>query len=360
MSQKATSEPKPEPEGEHIFPETRLADIARRWQVMHKAGDEGALELLEQIIVESTPMFRRFAQHENFHLTVDLEVLVTSAQQKVPRWLEKWEPKKGRLFSWFTKCAKNVFRGEAVKVSAWRKKHYTFGLVNDDSDPSSAGYKISAMEKMLGLFTDPEVYTKAEGARHLKKDLHNIYSRWGSETELGAIRYILSSFESIDDDEHSRQNVIRGVGYAWGLSSEMARFFYNWCLVSLRDVMYERQNVGSRFNSLKMTPMDIFLSKHSYSFIPDMLNIVDWDQMLKLIAVFGGMRVKFPTVSGLKKDIEKHKMMVEMMKSDMDPKEFSKIAKKYGKTDRTAQQIFTDLTDEYSQDRTAEIEVFTD
>lgn len=60
--------------------------------------------VLEQIVEGSTAMFERLAQFEDFHYTVDLPILVSAAQEKVIKWLTKWQPKKGRLFSWFSKC----------------------------------------------------------------------------------------------------------------------------------------------------------------------------------------------------------------------------------------------------------------
>ena len=75
--------------------------------------------VLEQIVEGSTAMFERLAQFEDFHYTVDLPILVSAAQEKVIKWLAKWQPKKGRLFSWFSKCAKNAFRSELVKVNQY-------------------------------------------------------------------------------------------------------------------------------------------------------------------------------------------------------------------------------------------------
>ncbi len=80
--------------------------------------------VLEEIVIGSTAMFERLAMYEDFHYTVDLKILVSAAQERVVKWLLRWEPKKGRLFSWFSKCAKNAFRSELVKVNQFRKRYY--------------------------------------------------------------------------------------------------------------------------------------------------------------------------------------------------------------------------------------------
>lgn len=96
--------PRVEVEGQHIFPDDELHQLAVRWKELtaQKRSAE-AMVLLEQIIIGSTPMFERLAQHEKLHQTVDLDILVSAAQEKVVKWLLKWEPKLGKLFTYFSK-----------------------------------------------------------------------------------------------------------------------------------------------------------------------------------------------------------------------------------------------------------------
>ena len=92
------------PSNEHIFKKTEITALAVRWKELVEGGAHSeAMLILEQIVVMSTVMFERLAQHEEYHHTVDLPVLVSAAQEKVVRWLEKWDPKKGNIFSWFSK-----------------------------------------------------------------------------------------------------------------------------------------------------------------------------------------------------------------------------------------------------------------
>lgn len=91
-------------EGEHIFPASKLTPLAIKWKQLYAAGrHKEAMLVLEEIVIGSTAMFERLAQFEDFHFTVDLPILVSAAQEKVIKWLIKWQPKKGKLFSWFSK-----------------------------------------------------------------------------------------------------------------------------------------------------------------------------------------------------------------------------------------------------------------
>lgn len=89
--------------GEHIFPASQLTPLAVQWKELTASGrHKEAMLVLEEIVRGSTAMFERLAQYEDFHYTVDLPVLVSAAQEKVIKWLLRWQPKKGRLFSWFS------------------------------------------------------------------------------------------------------------------------------------------------------------------------------------------------------------------------------------------------------------------
>jgi hypothetical protein len=164
---------KPSLEGEHIFPASQLTPLAVKWKELSSAGrHKEAMQVLEEIVVGSTAMFERLAMYEDFHYTVDLKILVSAAQERVVKWLLRWEPKKGRLFSWFSKCAKNAFRSELVKVNQFRKRYYT---TSDN------------LEQFYG-HEDHEV-NKHDMADEVRNRIHDLTCRWGDPQEIGAIRY---------------------------------------------------------------------------------------------------------------------------------------------------------------------------
>lgn len=94
----------PTPEREHIFPASRLTPLAIKWKELSEAGrHKEAMLLLDEIIRGSTAMFERLAQYENLNSSVDLDILVSAAHEKMVRWLQAWNPKAGRLFTWLSK-----------------------------------------------------------------------------------------------------------------------------------------------------------------------------------------------------------------------------------------------------------------
>jgi len=322
--------------GEHIFPQTKLTKVAIRWKELNEAKrHREAMVLLEEIIKDSTPMFERLAQHEDYDYTVDLKILVAAAQEKVVRWLLHWNPAKGRLFTFFSKCAKNAFRSEVVKVNQYRKRFYV-----TDENP----------ERLFGFY-DPTL-NKHEGVEMVHRKMSDICARWGSPQELGAIRYILACMEDIQDGVHDRQAVIKGTMFAFGISSELAKFFYQWSLVALRDAMYV--HVVPRF-----TEQDLFHARFSYTLLPDLLhNVMSFEQIKRLVVCYGGQRFKVPTLTQVERDIEHYKIYEELQASDLSPNAISKVAKRHGKTDRTAEEIFKEMTAITHPNRTGEYPLF--
>jgi len=331
---KAPAKPEETPKNEHIFPATKLTEYAIRWKELNSKGrHREASELLEYIIIESTAMFERLAQYEDFHRTVDLPILVAAAQEKVVKWLLRWKPKKGKLFTWFSKCAKNAFRSEVVKVSQYRKRFHVTG---------------DNLEKFYG-FEEHEV-DKHDAARQVRNRLSEITSRWGSPEEIGSLHFLT---ECIISDTHDKQSAIKGCAYAYGIPIDLAKFFYTWSLVSLRDVMYDQVYVP-------FTEQDLFRHRFSYTHLPDLLNILTWDQLRRLIVTRGGMRFKIPTIAQIAQLKEDYNTFREVEATDKDPDSIAAVAKNRKRTPRTAQEAYESMVETLNPDRSGEFQVYED
>jgi hypothetical protein len=304
-------------EGEHIFPASQLTPLAVKWKELSSAGrHKEAMVVLEEIVIGSTAMFERLAMYEDFQYTVDLKILVSAAQERVVKWLLRWEPKKGRLFSWFSKCAKNAFRSELVKVNQFRKRYY----VTSDN-----------LEQFYGQ--DDHAINKHDLADEVRLRIHDLTCRWGDPQEIGAIRFLI---ECIIDDEHDKQNAVWSAAYAYGISVEQSKFFYGWSLAALRHAMYDKIHVP-------FTRQDLFRAAESYTYLVDLLDIITWEQMEKIIAIHGGKRFKIPTLAYMTKLSDDFKLFRDIDKSDLDPDSVAAVARAHKKTPRTAQEVYNDL-----------------
>lgn len=329
MPKKTYSQPV---EGEHIFPASQLTPLAIQWKQLSAAGrHKEAMLILEQIVEGSTAMFERLAQFEDFHYTVDLPILVSAAQEKVIKWLAKWQPKKGRLFSWFSKCAKNAFRSELVKVNQYRKRYH----VTSDN-----------LEKFYGV-EDHEV-DKHDAAADVRSKLDELTCRWGDPQEIGAIRFLILC---IIDDDHEKQSAIRSASYAYGISFELSKFFYNWAIVNLRHAFYEKVYIP-------FTEHDLMLAAESYTLWPEVVNIVGIEKAREMSAILGGQRFKVPSLQHIAKLRDNYNLAREIERSDLDPDAVAEIARKHKKTVRTAQEVYSEMAEQMDPRRYGEHTIF--
>lgn len=319
-------------DGEHIFPASKLTPLAVQWKQLNATGrHKEAMLVLEEIVIGSTAMFQRLAQFEDFHYTVDLPILVSAAQEKVIKWLAKWQPKKGKLFSWFSKCAKNAFKSELVKVNQYRKRYHVTS---------------EHLEKFYGV-EDHEV-NKHDLSLEVRKRITDIICRWSDPQIIGALRF---SLECIVEDEHDRQAVVRSAAYAYCLSLEFSKYLYEWCTVALRTAFYDKAYIP-------YTEYELLMAAESFTFLPDLFNIIGIEKGKEVLAIFGGHRIKFPTLQAVALLVEKQKIARDIERSDQDPDAVVEVARKYKRTQRAAEQIFNEMLEIRDPRRYGEYGVF--
>lgn len=320
------------PQGEHIFPSAQLTPLAVKWKQLNSAKrHKEAMVVLEQIVEGSTAMFERLAQYEEFHYSVDLPILVAAAQEKVVKWLLRWSPKKGRLFSWFSKCAKNAFRSELSKVTQYRRKFHVTG---------------DNLEKFHGV--EDHAVNKHDAAAEAKRRLRDITCRWGDQQEIGALRFLI---DCIIADDHNRQAAIRSAAYGFGLNEEYVKFFYNWSIYALRTTFYDQVYIP-------FTEQDLIRAAYSYTILPDLIDLIGFENTKKVIAIYGGGRPKIPSLAALADLKRNYQMYREMQSAEQDPDTMTTIAKKYRRNQRTATEIFSEMVDALDPRRSGEHELY--
>lgn len=327
---------KPVTKGEHIFPASEITPLALKWKELNARGQHtAAMLILDEIIRLSTPMFERFAQHEEYTNTVDLGVLVSAAQEKVVKWLIRWEPKLGKIFSWFSKCAKHAFLSEIVKVNQYRKHYHVTG---------------DNLEKFYG--TVDHESDRHDTTTEFDKSLKDLFCRWGSPQEIGAIKFIVECLVH-DLDNHNKAAAIRGAAYGWGISMDMAKFFYAWVLIALRDLHYKRIRVP-------FTEEDIIRHAFSFTNFVELYQFMSHDQVKRLIAVMGGQRIKIPTIAQIAKLKEDHETFEAVLDSDKDPSTIAEIAKKKKRSPRTAADAYQAMVEATNPQRSGEYQIYGD
>jgi hypothetical protein len=311
--------------GQHIFPNDQIKVLALKWKdATAEKNDVEAMALLESIIMLSTDMFQRLAQHEKFHYVVPLDALVAAAQEKVANWLLHWEPSKGELFSWFSKCAKNAFRSEVVKQNQFKSRFHATG---------------DNLEKFFGA-EDPDI-DKNNLGNAINQRISSITCRWSNPQERDAIRFHISAIMS--GMTKNKAGLIRTAAYAYGISPDYSKFFYSWSLYQLRNALLDMTHIP-------VTEQDLFRLDYQYDHLADLLDIITWDQLKKIIVTLGGTRLRIPTVAQLAKTRQKNSCYEDIDQSDGDPDSVSKIGSKYRMSQKTAQEVYEEMSDRMSND----------
>lgn len=320
--------------GQHIFDARVMTELALQWKYLTEQNRHPeAQKLLEEIIIGSTNMFERLAQHEGFTHTVDLATLVQSAREKVVRWLIAWD-KKRSLFSWLSVCAKNCFLSEVNKTNSYRRR---FHVTSD------------TLEKFYG--TEDHATHKIEAAGEARNRLKQIAVRWGAVNEISAVRLAIECL--VDEHDQDREAAIRTICYAYGFAPELGRFFYSWGLFALRDALYDRIYIP-------FTREDLLRHKFSYTHLPDLLDIISWEQFQKLVALLGGQRLRIPTMAQLARLHENYLLARSVEKRGGDPAAVDDAAREFNRAPKSAQEIYEETMLDLNPDRSGEHLLYDD
>lgn len=496
------------PKREHIFPATIVEPLAVQWKKLVLEGKhEEANIILEDIILKSSQMFARLAQHEGYHNTVDLDSLVLAAQARVAAWLTYWDPAKGALFSWLSKslagnslvllddgtqirideivdkkldvkvmswdgkqlvpkrithwlkspavpppkkrkskkvqkfnqndlwrlvsvkhslkqrgsqliltgdhevltqrgwimiddmmtddvmfmpekllttpgkraklarcsvkikpvynchgknynldlnwkyditvedtknfvangivvhnCSKNLFLGEVVRASQHRKRFF----------PTSDN-----LEKFVG--SEDHAVSSNEAIDGVQEQIKQITSRWNDPQINCCIRFHIACI--VENPKVNKKLTIKAGAYASGLNLDLSKFFYNWALFALRNAMYDKLDTP-------YTEQDLLRLANSFTYIPDLLNIISWEQMVKIIALLGGNKIKFPTLTQMDQLKEEYRIYRQLSRSNLDPESFAKIAKASHISEESAETIYERISTTLNDDHDGEFSLY--
>ena len=230
-------------------------------------------------------------------------------------------------------CAKNAFRSEVLKAAQYNRR---FHVTSEN------------LEKFFG--SEDHAADRVDVANVLRDKLKQITVRWGDPQEIGSIRFLMACV--LSNDEMKNANAcIRAASYAYGISFDLAKFFYQWVLMELREQMYQKVRVP-------FTEQDLFRHRHSYSSLVDLLQFITWDQMKKIIAVMGGTRIKVPTLAQMHRMNDEYELFEEIDASDKDPASVEAIAKKKNKSLKNAQQVYEDMCQELHPKRSGDYPLY--
>lgn len=229
-------------------------------------------------------------------------------------------------------CSKHVFLGEVARASQYRNRYHATG---------------DNLEKFVGA--EDHGVIRHEASEAVRDMLHGLTCRWGDKQIMCCLRYHLECV--VENPRGNKKHAIRGGAYAAGINPELSKFLYHWAIFALRDAMYDRL-------AMPYTEQDLFRLQHSFTYLPDLLNVITWKQFMQVIALLGGTRLRIPTVAQLERFKQEHLLFVDMNKSAGDPESAAQIARKYKMSVGSAEEAFVRMADETRGDRAGDFSLY--
>jgi hypothetical protein len=238
-----------------------------------------------------------------FHMSAPFDDIKNHLFLQLKNWINGvgLEPGAPKVFTYFSTCIKHGALSYVTKEKNLRSR-----MVYTDV-PSEA-------------FPNAPVYHQNfdfELREHLRDALRSIEVRWAEPVIKEIVRYYVHTIVH-DRAAIRRMQVLRTAVMAYSVDMETARFLLDWTQAAIRMTLLEQyeQPLGE---------IDIIRASEKFSFIPDIINAVGLPAAKKLMSVFAGMSVKFPSQAQLRKHIV-YRQIHDAMEQDCTPATISNLA----------------------------------
>lgn len=265
----------------------------------------GCLNLIEAI-VRSNGFYRQVPYSD-----IRNEMFVT-----LHVYLEKWDATKGhKLYSYLSSCIYNACIS-FVKSESNVKKRMCF----TDTPLDSLGHESDVS------YTHNE-YT-AEDIKYLREKVEQMSCRWKEPVIRESLRFIVEAI--LQNRAHLRKGILKSLSFGYNLPINTSKFLLDWAIASTRMQLIE-------MHESPLGDIDVIRSSQKYSFVPDMINLIGFQNVKKLIGVFNGMTIKFPTLQGVRKCLA----VKEVINSkDYTPDNIAAVGKALGLAKEKVQEAF--------------------
>lgn len=249
-----------------IFENEHVESLCIRWKrdgdfrTMHEIGRQLA-NLIDSIIRGSN-----FVQSTSFH---DLR---NSLFTQMPKWLEKWVPGEGKFYTYVTRCIQNGCLGYLGKENVYKGR-----FVSTDAPFESLNPEASSYSQRFDEFEDSKI----------AEEVAKIPTRW-HEPEIREVCRVFIKAILRNRASPRRKILIETVTTAYPVEQDEAKFLLDWCSASVRMIYLERY-------SHPLTEMDILMSSEKFGYMPDLISSLGFKTTKKLLTIFAGCTVKFPS-----------------------------------------------------------------
>jgi hypothetical protein len=226
------------------------------------------------IVVACLPLIESLIRGHNFQLYEDKDVLKNECIIKLFKTIRHFNPDRGRAFSVLS-VAFTRFLFSYVQNVRLRSKRLS--LVQDEI---LEGYESAGQ-------------VRAHLPEELKTKIQGIRTRFKTKPERAAARFLINYF-LLEGFSQPRKLVLDTVKRQFDLSLERAGALYDYTLVSLRSVLHE-------YYTPLYSAQEMLRLCYRSSVLPEIHALIGEKSFAKLMDVFAGLTVTFPSKAGLEK-----------------------------------------------------------
>jgi hypothetical protein len=260
------------PEG--IDPDQMFFDEARVHALILAYQRDPDPETWQAIVMGCLPLMDSLIRKHHFQLYEDFEALRNECVIKLFKAIRHYNPDRGRAFSCLTVA---ITRFLFSYVTTVRTRIKRFSLVPEEvlAEYESAGS------------------SRTELPEELKTKIQTIRTRFKDKEERAALKFLVNYF-LLEGFSQPRKLVLDALGRQFGLSLEKAEALYDYALVSLRSVLHE-------YYTPVYSPEEMLRLCRRSSVLAEIHGIVGEKGFAKLMDVFAGLTVTFPSKAALEK-----------------------------------------------------------
>jgi hypothetical protein len=251
-----------------FFHEAEIRDLILAYQ------REPSAEIWQKIVIGCLPLIDSLIRKHNFQFYGDQDALRGECIIKLFKVIQHFNPVRGRAFSCLTVA---ITRFLISYVQAIRIRSKRMILVKDKELEQ---YRANG---------ETGVQLPAE----LKAKVRTIQTRFNREPDRAAIKLLINYF-LLEGFSQPRKLVLETVRRQFDLTLEKAGALYDYALVSLRSVLHE-------YYTPVYSTQDMLRLCHRLTVLPEFCSIVGEKCFARVMDVFAGLTLSFPSKSALEK-----------------------------------------------------------
>lgn len=231
----------------------------------------------KKICSESANLIDSIIRGSRFNLSAPFHDIRNFLFLQFERWIEKWVPGEGKLYTYMSVSIKNGCMGFVAKEKLLHQR-FVFTDVPLDGLGNEASYE--------GDFN----YDLDED---LRKRLSKIVIRWHEPLIVEVAKFMIYAVLKNRGVSH-RKHILRTASEVYGLQIDDAKFLLDWSHGAVRSAFLDHYDHPLSFT-------DMLAASGRFSLLKDVMDVIGFEASKKLFCAFAGATIKLPPASQLLK-----------------------------------------------------------